>query len=131
MYGYQGQWTCIEKLCQYFSNMTGKTHFYSKDKSPHDSFQCTEKGSVLGNSRESGCSCCAWELAGYEMETAAAPRHTGQKCLLCPAARNLLCWSWALKYPEEPLPQWSLAQSIGTLGLHCLCGYDRPWSIYW
>lgn len=52
-----GSMACTEKLCQYFSNMTGKTHFYSKDKSPCDSFQCMEKQSELGTLQSQDAPC--------------------------------------------------------------------------
>lgn len=119
------------KIVSRFLKHDRENSFLQQRQKPLWLLQSMEKQFVLGNSAESGWSCCASELAGYEMETAAAQRCTGQKCLLCPIARNLLCWSWAPKYPEEPLPHQPSAQSTGTPGLHCLWGYNRPWLIYW
>lgn len=48
-----------------------------------------------------------------------------------PSSQESVLLILGTKYPKQPLPQQSLAQSIGTPGPHCLWGYDRTWSLYW
>lgn len=48
-----------------------------------------------------------------------------------PSSQESVLLILGTKYPKQPLPQQSLAQSIGTLGPHSLWGYDRTWSLYW